>query len=147
MSILGNQGNGFLRFCLLHNPKLGHLQQPTAPIPVIPKDFPIIGLVFYGRRSRVEILDCYLKQNLKENGGLLDEVIFLARTDDADDLAFLDQLVNRTAGYSKHEFTKDGDRASKVTYGQIWEVVRRGRMYIKIDDDIVSQVSTQLLRW
>lgn len=50
-----------LTICLLHNPKLGHLQQPNAPIPVIPQDFRVVGLVFYGRRSRVEILDCYLK--------------------------------------------------------------------------------------
>lgn len=47
--------------CLLHNPRLPHLQQPTTPIPVFPERFQTVGLVFYGRRSRVEILDCYLK--------------------------------------------------------------------------------------
>lgn len=47
--------------CLLRDPKLEHLRQPGAPVPVIPKDFRVVGLVFYGRRSRVEILDCYLK--------------------------------------------------------------------------------------
>lgn len=47
--------------CLLYTPKLSPLEQLSAHIPVIPQDFPIVGLVFYGRRSRVEILDCYLK--------------------------------------------------------------------------------------
>lgn len=47
--------------CMLHNPPLGHLQRPAAPIRVIPKDFRTVGLIFYGRRSRVEILQCYLQ--------------------------------------------------------------------------------------
>ncbi|KAL8730895.1 MAG: hypothetical protein Q9181_004511 [Wetmoreana brouardii] len=120
----------------LYNPKLDHLQQPTS-IPVISKDFRTVGLVFYGRRSRVEILNCYLKQNLKANGGLLDEVIFLARTDDVDDLAYLDHLVRETKGYSRRNLTDDNGHGSRVTYGQAWEVVERGTMYIKIDDDIM----------
>ncbi|KAL8681910.1 MAG: hypothetical protein Q9186_001996 [Xanthomendoza sp. 1 TL-2023] len=123
--------------CILHNPRLSHLQQPSAPIPIIPKDFRTVGLVFYGRRSRVEILNCYLKQNLKRNGGLLDEVIFLARTDNVEDLAYLDQIVAETTGYSRHNVTNHNTRASKVTYGQAWEVAERGTMYIKIDDDIM----------
>lgn len=150
--------------CLLHNPKLEHLQQPSAPIPVIPDKFRVVGLVFYGRRSRVEILDCYLKvgtpihlrfsqttdhvrsqQNLKTNGGLLDEVIFLARTDDVEDLAFLDQLVDETPGYSKNDLRDKNSRASRVTYGQAWEIGERGVMYIKIDDDIVSWLAQREL--
>ncbi|KAI4201765.1 MAG: hypothetical protein LQ346_002076 [Caloplaca aetnensis] len=116
--------------CLLRDPKLEHLRQPGAPVPVIPKDFRVVGLVFYGRRSRVEILDCYLKQNLKSNGGLLDEVVFLARTDNADDLAFLDRLVRETPGYGKNDLGgKNGRRASGVTYGQAWGMaVERGVM-------------------
>ena len=76
---------------------------------------------------------------MKANGGLLDEVIFLARTDDVDDLAFLDGLVNTTGSYSRHDPTGKSGKASKVTYGQAWEVVERGTMYIKIDDDIVGR--------
>ncbi|KAL8699556.1 MAG: hypothetical protein Q9201_005939 [Fulgogasparrea decipioides] len=138
---------------LPYYPKLDHLQQP-ASIPVIPKDFRTVGLIFYGRRSRVEILKCYLKachvfickqflangksiqQNLKANGGLLDEVIFLARTDDVDDLEYLDHLVGETKGFSRRNLTDDNGHGSRVTYGQAWEVVERGTMYIKIDDDI-----------
>ena len=46
---------------LSHNPRLDPPRMPIGPIPVIPKHFRTVGLVFYGRRSRVEILDCYLK--------------------------------------------------------------------------------------
>jgi len=41
---------------------LGEVRGPdTIVIPQIPKNFKTVGLVFYGRKSRVEILDCYLK--------------------------------------------------------------------------------------
>ncbi|KAL9014100.1 MAG: hypothetical protein Q9173_001242 [Seirophora scorigena] len=94
--------------CLLYTPKLSPLEQLSAPIPVIPRDFRMVGLVFYGRRSRVEILDCYLK-----------------------DLAFLDELVANTPAYTRRDI---GGR--KATYGQAWAVAEKGAMYIKIDDDI-----------
>lgn len=82
-----------------------------------------------------------MQQNLKENGGALDEVVFLARTDNADDLQYLDELIHTSPGYSRRNLTEYNDRASKVTYGQAWDVVERGTMYIKIDDDIVSYYS------
>ena len=46
---------------LFYGPKLDHPRQAVGPIPTIPRDFRAVGLVFYGRRSRVEILNCYLK--------------------------------------------------------------------------------------
>ncbi|KAI4201563.1 MAG: hypothetical protein LQ350_003178 [Teloschistes chrysophthalmus] len=123
---------------IFHHPNLPRLQQPS-PIPAIPHDFRVVGLVFYGRRSRVEILHCYLQQNLKAHGGSLDEIIFLVRTGDADDLVYLDEIVADTPGYTRRDVTdsNDGRRASGITYGQAWEVVERGTMYIKIDDDIM----------
>src|ERR1700710_1343156 len=39
----------------------------------------IVGLVFYGRPETVSILDCYLKRNLVQNGGMLDEVVWIVR--------------------------------------------------------------------
>ncbi|KAL9043907.1 MAG: hypothetical protein Q9214_002920 [Letrouitia sp. 1 TL-2023] len=132
----------------LHVPRLGPPKQLIAEIPTLPKEFRTVGLVFYGRRSRVEVLDCYLKQkepwsdevsqqNLKENGGLLDEVIFLARTDDVDDLAWLDQLVTTSDGYTRHNLTENNENASKVSYGGTWDIVERGTLYVKFDDDIM----------
>ena len=40
---------------------LGFARGPRIAVPEIPKEFQTVGVVFYGRRSRVEILDCYLK--------------------------------------------------------------------------------------
>ena len=45
---------------LLHNPRLGHPERPDFVL-VIPEQFPVVALVFYGRRSMVEILHHYLK--------------------------------------------------------------------------------------
>ncbi|KAL8858756.1 MAG: hypothetical protein Q9178_004673 [Gyalolechia marmorata] len=71
------------------------------------------------------------QQNLKHNGGLLDEIIFLARTDDVGDLLYLDHLVESTVGFSRRNVTNGSN------YGQAWEVAERGTMYIKIDDDLM----------
>lgn len=40
----------------------------------VPSSTKVVALVFFGRRLYVDLLDCYLRQNLKVNGGLLDEV-------------------------------------------------------------------------
>lgn len=44
---------------LLHKPTLGPVREIV--VPEIPKSFPVKALVFYGRRSRISILDCYLR--------------------------------------------------------------------------------------
>ena len=74
-----------------------------------------------------------------ENGGLLDEVIFIARTNDVDDLDWLDHQVASTSGYTKRDLIHPSGDSSKVAYGAMWDVVERGTMYIKIDDDVVRQ--------
>jgi hypothetical protein len=47
------------------------------------------------------------KRNLKEYGGLLDEVIWSVNTDKEDDLAYLEELVASNSRYRKHEATKE----------------------------------------
>lgn len=64
-------------------------------------------------------------------------MIFVARTNDAEDLQWLDHLVSTTSGYSRHNITEPGGDPSKVNYGEVWEIVEKGVMYIKIDDDVV----------
>ena len=67
----------------------------------------------------------------------MDEVIFLARTDDLDDLEYLNQLVKTSKGYSRFDLTEDHKKAGKFSYGLVWDkVVEKGTMYIKIDDDM-----------
>ncbi|KAF1981766.1 hypothetical protein K402DRAFT_398289 [Aulographum hederae CBS 113979] len=97
-----------------------------------PEGLKIVGLIFYGRRSSVSILDCYLKRNLAENGGLFDQVLFLARTDKKEDLDWLDVLVKTTPSYRRVNVSTIGDQ-----YASAYDVCEDGTMYIKIDDDIV----------
>lgn len=75
------------------------------------------------------------QRNLKENGGLLDEVIFTVHTDVEEDLAYLEGLVNTTPRYSKHyQMTSYGE----AWYTASWEPVKDpNAIYIKIDDDVV----------
>ena len=110
---------------------------PTVSLPNAgkfekPKDFKVIGLVFFGRPRFVAILDCYLKRNLVVNGGFLDEVQFAVHTDKKEDIAWLDNLVKTSELYKKVTIPEGG-------YNIIWQhTVESGPMYIKIDDDMVS---------
>jgi hypothetical protein len=91
----------------------------------------IIGLVFYGRRDRAVILDCYLKQNLVVNGGWLDEVIWGVNTRDEDDLIYLEELIPSSRYYRQLDLDDGG-------YVNLWnQSVEYGNVYIKIDDDVV----------
>ena len=49
---------------LSYKPTLGPQRGAEISVPNIPEDFRTVGLVFYGRRSRVSILDCYLRVRL-----------------------------------------------------------------------------------
>lgn len=99
-----------------------------------PKEFKIIGLIFFGRPSVVAILDCYLKKNLVTNGGWLDEVHFVVNTDIEDDIKYLDELVKTSDLYKKVTIPSLG-------YNEVWgNAVERNILYIKIDDDIVRSL-------
>ena len=102
-----------------------------------PDDFQIIGLIFFGRPPVVAILDCYLKKNLVTNGGWLDEVHFVVNTDREDDIKYLDELIKTNDLYKKIIIKELG-------YNAVWaNAVEREHMYIKIDDDIVSNSITR----
>ena len=97
-----------------------------------PKGFKIIGLIFFGRQRTVEILDCYLKRNLVSNGGFLDEVLWVANTDNEDDLKYMDKLVQTSSLYKNMTLINLG-------YASVWEhAVDDKNMFIKIDDDMVG---------
>lgn len=50
-------------------PLLGEVRGPdTIVVPQIPQNFTTVGMVFFGRKSRVEILDCYLKVQYNPSG-------------------------------------------------------------------------------
>jgi hypothetical protein len=93
----------------------------------------IVGLIFYGRPATVSILDCYLKRNLAKNGGMLDEVVWVVRTDSAEDKGWLDVMMKTEPAYTKWivPFNESGD------YRSSYDQIKNGTMYIKMDDDIV----------
>ncbi|KAJ4144743.1 hypothetical protein LMH87_003614 [Akanthomyces muscarius] len=93
----------------------------------------VVVLIFYGRRSTVSILDCYLKRNLVSNGGLIDEVIWLRRTEAKLDLDFLQKLLDSETRYSK----RDVDRTDANGFASAYEGMDDDTLYLKIDDDVV----------
>lgn len=100
-----------------------------------PRGIKIIAMVFYGRKHNVDILDCYLRQNLASNGGYLDEVWFMVHTSVKDDVEWLRGLTGGEPGY---RFVELGD-CTDGPYGCVWEyAVDDDTIYIKIDDDIVG---------
>jgi hypothetical protein len=68
----------------------------------------------------------------------LDEVIWSVNTEKEDDLAYLEELVASSPHYRKHKATKKYD-----WYIGSWEAVDDPHaIYLKIDDDVVSQIIT-----
>ncbi|KAH7129996.1 hypothetical protein B0J13DRAFT_588213 [Dactylonectria estremocensis] len=102
-----------------------------------PKNIKIMGLVFYGRRQSVSILDCYLKRNLAKNGGMLDGVIFVERTKDALDLGLLHRLLESEPAYEKWHIGMAEDDQFASGFGNSYDRIEDDVLYIKMDDDIV----------
>ncbi|KAI1135437.1 hypothetical protein F5Y05DRAFT_421396 [Hypoxylon sp. FL0543] len=99
-----------------------------------PKGIKVVGMVFYGRKRYVDLLDCYLQQNLASNGGYLDEVWIMAHTKNEDDIAWAEDLVRRIPEYK----IVGKDVCVGKTYSCMWNyAVEDKTIYIKIDDDIV----------
>lgn len=73
---------------------------------------------------------------------MLDEVIFVVRTDDEDDLKYLEDLLPTVPEYRKYEA-----KGRRRKYKDAWDVVENGTMYIKIDDDVVRRVPFLIPRW
>ncbi|KAL7626651.1 Mitochondrial-processing peptidase subunit alpha [Parahypoxylon ruwenzoriense] len=99
-----------------------------------PSGVKAVAMVFYGRKRNVDILDCYLRQNLASNGGYLDEVWFMVHTEVKDDVDWLRDMAKHVPGY---KFVDLGPCTTEP-YGCIWEyAVEDDTIYIKIDDDIL----------
>ncbi|KAJ2975134.1 hypothetical protein NUW58_g8444 [Xylaria curta] len=100
-----------------------------------PEGLAVKALIFYGRKRTVDFLDCYIQRNLVTNGGYLDEVWFMVHTDIAEDLEYLDKLVEQRKPYYK--VVMPGE-CQGFNYACMWNpVVEDNTIYVKIDDDIV----------
>ncbi|RMD41666.1 hypothetical protein DV735_g3432, partial [Chaetothyriales sp. CBS 134920] len=102
-----------------------------------PEGIKVIGLVFFGRRDRVEIMKCFLEKNLVENGGWLDEVHWLQNTKKEDDLEYLEQILDEHPSYRRIDLTDGGAGSTDDAFVFAWGRMERGSLYVKIDDDVV----------
>jgi len=96
------------------------------------RDVRIYGLVYYGRRTYVDILNAYLERDLRANGGVLDGVIFAMVKYSVEDLNYVVSLQQR----NPHSYIIPWHME-----GGAWDVIWRladepGAYYIKIDDDV-----------
>lgn len=64
----------------------------------------------------------------------------MTKTTNVDDLEWLDQLIPTSKSYKKRILADPG-----INFGMTWEIFERGKMYLKIDDDVVS--NAQLPLW
>jgi len=116
-----------------HQATLNSLSSPS--IRQKPEHLNIKGVMFYGRRQFVDILDCYLQRNLAINGGYLDEMLFIVHTSVMQDIDFLRNLVAKVPQYKYVEIESYDEDAG---YGPLYEGLRENNtIYIKLDDDLV----------
>ncbi|GAP86261.2 putative mitochondrial-processing peptidase subunit alpha protein [Rosellinia necatrix] len=100
-----------------------------------PGGIAIKALVFYGRKRTVDFLDCYLQQNLAIHGGYLDEIWFMVHTSIEEDLAYLNELVEKRK--PQYKIVMPGE-CQGFDFACMWNpVVEDNTIYVKIDDDIV----------
>ena len=96
----------------------------------------IVAMVFAGRKEYVSILDCYLQRNLVRNGGWLDEVMWVMRTNKTSDIVYIDELTDQVPEYSQHHvFDEEQDEIKPAR--KAYKLCHPNTLYIKIDDDIL----------
>lgn len=107
-----------------------------------PRDFKIIGILFFGRRDTLSVLECYLRANLVSHGGFLDEIHFVVNTGNEDDIAWLANMVVQVKDYRRVELEEDGFTQN---FNSIYaQSIERDHMYIKIDDDLVGKAENPI---
>jgi hypothetical protein len=76
------------------------------------------------------------KRNLVDNGGWLDEVHWVQNTNKKEDLEYLEEILASSPRYKKIDLSREG--VGFVGYANAWGHLERGKLYFKIDDDVVS---------
>ncbi|KAI8661183.1 hypothetical protein NCS55_00987700 [Fusarium keratoplasticum] len=129
---------GFLIQTLLSFPREWEVTRPEnvpPPDALVKPNVTVSGLVFYGRKSRVESMRCYIERNLVDNGGWLDEVLWVVNTKNQDDLFYLDEIV--ASNPTRHKLLIPEGHLATYTYWKAWQHLERDKYYVKIDDDIL----------
>jgi hypothetical protein len=73
---------------------------------------------------------------LVDNGGWLDEIHWVQNTNKQEDLADLEEILASSPRYKKIDLSSEG--VGFAGYANAWGHLERGKLYIKIDDDVVS---------
>ena len=76
------------------------------------------------------------------NGGWLDEVRFVRNTANSTDLEYLDHLLQSHEDYHIMDLGEDGPGEDFRT---AWDHVERDKIYVKMDDDVVSDTLARRL--
>ncbi|KAF7557804.1 hypothetical protein G7Z17_g462 [Cylindrodendrum hubeiense] len=100
-----------------------------------PEGVVVSGLIFYGRKSRVSSLRCYLERNMVDNGGWLDEILWIVNTSEQEDLRYLDEII--ASNPMRHKKVNPEKHLSTYSFFMAWRHLERGKYYVKIDDDIL----------
>lgn len=116
--------------------------QEALTRPVKPKGVKVIGLIFFGRKDRVQITKCYLERNLVTNGGWLDEVHWVRNTNREEDVDYLHEIIAANPAYKQIEVKEQGF----IGYGLAWSTLEEGVIYVKIDDDVVFMADDTIPR-
>lgn len=77
----------------------------------------------------------FMQRNLVDNGGWLDEVLWVANTQNEGDLDYVDEII--ASNPEKYKKIIPEKPLSTYTYYKAWQLLERGKYYVKIDDDIV----------
>ena len=92
----------------------------------------VYALVFYGRRKQASILLRYLEPNAKQNGGILDKIVFAVKTNNTEDLVYLETIMNQNKTYFERVTFSNTNQ-----YTEIYSTLDDDDLIFKIDDDIV----------
>ena len=95
----------------------------------------IIAFVLYGRKRTASILFRYLENNLKINGGILDKIFIAVRTNNVEDLKFLESYLNENELYKENYEIKKFN--ASCNYKELYVVLDDNDLVFKIDDDVV----------
>ena len=75
------------------------------------------------------------QRNLVDNGGWFDEIHWVRNTEDQEDLAYLQEILDSSPRYKMIDLSQEG--VGFAGYNNAFGHLERGKLYVKIDDDVV----------
>ncbi|KAM6505247.1 hypothetical protein FSOLCH5_015166 [Fusarium solani] len=120
---------------------MGFTKAPLLKPLVKPEGVIVSEFVFYGRKSRVSSMQCYIERNLADNGGWLDEVLWIVNAQNEEDLRYLDEIISSNP--ARHKKIIPEKHLSTYTYYKAWQLLERGKYYLWIDDNAIPNLVTR----